>query len=95
MLQIVPRMTASLLLLTAVAAWLCVEALGPALILPWAALQTLRADALLSYTRATAVALLKPATYRDAVLKNAQDVRAAPVVTLAPEQPGIEVEVDP
>ena len=40
-LQIVPRMTASLLLLTAVAAWLCVEALGPALILPWAALQTL------------------------------------------------------
>ena len=42
-LQIVPRMTASLLLLTAVAAWLCAEALGPALILPWAALQTLLA----------------------------------------------------
>ena len=29
------------LLLTAVAAWLCAEALGPARILPWAALQTL------------------------------------------------------
>ena len=41
---------------------------------------------------ATAVALLEPATYRDAVLKNAQDVRAAPVVNLAPEQPDIEVD---
>jgi multicomponent K+:H+ antiporter subunit D len=74
---------------------LALEVVPVVILLAMIALQTLRADALLSYTRATAVALLKPATYRDAVLKNAQDVRAAPVVNLAPEQPGIEVEVDP
>ena len=71
---------------------LALEVVPVVILLAMIALQTLRADALLSYTRATAVALLEPATYRDAVLKNAQDVRAAPVVNLAPEQPDIEVD---
>lgn len=73
---------------------LALEVVPVVLLLAMIALQTLRADALLSYTRATAVALLEPDTYRDAVLKNAQDVRAAPAVNLAPEPPGI-VEADP
>ncbi len=73
---------------------LALEVVPVVLLLAMIALQTLRADALLSYTRATAVALLEPGTYRDAVLKNAQDVRAAPAVNLAPAPPGI-IEADP
>ncbi len=73
---------------------LALEVVPVVLLLAMIALQTLRADALLSYTRATAVALLEPGTYRDAVLKNAQDVRAAPAVNLAPEPPAT-IEADP
>ncbi|MFO1137474.1 MAG: monovalent cation/H+ antiporter subunit D [Paracoccus sp. (in: a-proteobacteria)] len=64
---------------------LALEVVPVVMLLAMIALQTLRADVLLSYTRATAVALLEPATYRDAVLKGAQDVRAAPPVTPTPD----------
>ena len=74
---------------------LALEVVPVVLLLAMIALQTLRADALLSYTRATAVALLEPGTYRDAVLQNAQDVRAAPAVNLAPQTPPDSLEFDP
>jgi multicomponent K+:H+ antiporter subunit D len=70
---------------------LALEVVPVLILLALITLQTLRADVLLSYTRATAVALLEPATYRDAVLKGAQDVRAAPTVNLAPE-PSVNTE---
>lgn len=74
---------------------LALEVVPVVLLLAMIALQTLRADALLSYTRATAVALLEPGTYRDAVLKDAQDIRAAPAVSLAPQQQPETSEYDP
>ena len=77
---------------------LALEVVPVVMLLAMIALQTLRADVLLSYTRATAVALLEPATYRDAVLKGAQDVRAAPPVTPTPDPAAADpaaIEADP
>ena len=77
---------------------LALEVVPVVMLLAMIALQTLRADVLLSYTRATAVALLEPATSRDAVLKGAQDVRAAPPVTPTPDPAAADpaaIEADP
>ncbi|UXU74678.1 MULTISPECIES: monovalent cation/H+ antiporter subunit D [unclassified Paracoccus (in: a-proteobacteria)] len=48
-------------------------------------LQTLRAEPLMAYARDTASALLQPGVYRNAVLVDAQDVRAAPKDSAAPQ----------
>lgn len=48
-------------------------------------LLTVKADAVLNYTRATALALLQPATYREAVLKDAARLDAAPPQNLDPQ----------
>ncbi|MFC3568978.1 monovalent cation/H+ antiporter subunit D [Paracoccus sp. TOH] len=64
---------------------LALEVIPVVLLLAMIALQTVRADVLLNYTRATAVALLEPGIYRNAVLAGAQDVRAAPAQNSAPD----------
>lgn len=46
---------------------------------------TVKADSVLNYTRATALALLQPATYREAVLKDAARLDAAPPQNLDPQ----------
>ncbi|KGJ06230.1 multisubunit potassium/proton antiporter, PhaD subunit [Paracoccus halophilus] len=66
---------------------LALEVVPVVLLLAMIALQTLRAEALLNYTHATAIALLEPGTYRDAVLAQAQDVRAAPTQNIVPDLP--------
>ena len=48
-------------------------------------LLTVRADAVLNYTRATALSLLQPATYREAVLKDATRLDATPPENLDPQ----------
>ncbi|MTH35112.1 monovalent cation/H+ antiporter subunit D [Paracoccus limosus] len=48
-------------------------------------LLSVRADAVLNYTRATAMALLQPATYREAVLKDAARLDATPPQNLDPQ----------
>ncbi|SMO49400.1 monovalent cation/H+ antiporter subunit D [Paracoccus laeviglucosivorans] len=53
-------------------------------------LLTIRADAVLGYTRATATALLDPSIYRETVLHQAQRVDAAPVQNLAPDEMPVE-----
>lgn len=64
---------------------LALEVVPVVMLLGMIGLQTLRSDALLGYTNATAGALLEPGVYRNAVLADAQDVRAAPVQNLAPD----------
>lgn len=66
---------------------LALEVVPVLILLAMIALQTLRADALLNYTQATANALLAPDTYRDAVLAGAMDVRAAPIANHVPDLP--------
>ncbi len=55
-------------------------------------LLTVRADAVLGYTRATALALLEPATYRHTVLKDAARVDSAPAQNHAPYEPQEQAE---
>ncbi len=64
---------------------LALEVVPVVMLLGMIGLQTVRSDALLGYTNATASALLEPGVYRNAVLSGAQDVRAAPVQSLAPD----------
>lgn len=71
---------------------LALEVLPVLILLAMIALQTLRADALLNYTQATANALLAPNTYREAVLEGAMDVRAAPVANHIPDLPAAPAE---
>lgn len=66
---------------------LALEVIPVLILLAMIGLQTLRADALLNYTQATATALLAPGTYRDAVLAGAMDVRAAPTANITPDLP--------
>ncbi|WP_017997980.1 monovalent cation/H+ antiporter subunit D [Paracoccus sp. N5] len=64
---------------------LALEVVPVVMLLVMIGLQTVRADAVMNYTRATATALLEPGVYRKAVLAGAQDVRAAPAQNSAPD----------
>ncbi len=64
---------------------LALEVVPVVMLLALIGLQTVRSDAVLNYTRATAQALLEPGVYRKAVLSGAQDVRAAPAQNSAPD----------
>lgn len=75
---------------------LALEVVPVVMLLGMIGLQTVRSDALLGYTSATADALLEPRVYRSAVLAEAQDVRAAPVQSLSPDPlPEPEAEAEP
>jgi multicomponent K+:H+ antiporter subunit D len=57
---------------------LALEVAPVVMLLVMIGLQTVRADLVMTYTRATATALLEPGVYRRAVLAGAKDVRALP-----------------
>ncbi|WP_347266551.1 monovalent cation/H+ antiporter subunit D [Paracoccus sp. (in: a-proteobacteria)] len=67
---------------------LALEVLPVLMLLAMIALQTLRAETLLGYTRATATALLDPGIYREAVLQGARDLRSAPLSSHVPVTSG-------
>ncbi|MDS9468301.1 monovalent cation/H+ antiporter subunit D [Paracoccus sp. MBLB3053] len=71
---------------------LALEIVPVVMLLGMLLLLTLRADAVLSYARDTAVALLEPATYRKAVLQDAARVDATPPENLAPIEPAEDEE---
>ena len=64
---------------------LALEVVPVVMLLVMIGVQTVRSDAVMNYTRATAMALLKPGVYRDAVLQGARDVRGAPVQNSVPD----------
>lgn len=64
---------------------LALEVVPVVMLLVMIGLQTVRSDAVMKYTRATALSLLEPGVYRKAVLAGAMDLRAAPVQNSAPD----------
>ena len=66
---------------------LALEVVPVLMLLAMILLMTIRADAVLSYTRVTAQTLLNPAIYRETVLEDAKRVDATPPQNHAPYEP--------